>query len=185
MTDPSETLRRIKEQADAATRAPWTAQDYDHNPGDQGVPIIGGGEAGSMEGHLTAYAMTLFDEDQAVADGAFIAASRTTVPRLAGALQAVLDLHQPEKRYMPYEDADVSFDTEREALEASGDVYLNSVSLEGLAEKGAPYFEVCAHCKTVEEGPCEGRCTSESGYLTSIWPCPTWTAIIDQLGDNQ
>lgn len=130
MTDPRETLNRIKEQADAATRGPWTPQDYDHNPGDQGVPIIGGGELGSMEGHLTAYAMTLFNEEQSVADGAFIAASRTTVPRLVGALQAVLNLHQEDL-------------------------------FRGHLSNG---------CKTCEGGE---------------WPCATYRAITDQLGDDR
>jgi hypothetical protein len=87
-----EELRRLE---GAATVGPWTPQDYDHNPGDQGVPIIGGGEIGSQPGHLTAYTMTLFNEAQSVADAAFIAAARNQLPRILDALDAVLALHAP------------------------------------------------------------------------------------------
>jgi hypothetical protein len=85
-----EELRRLEA---GATSCPWTPQDYDHNPGDQGVPIIGGGELGSMAGHLTAYTMTLGNEPQSVADAEFIVAARNQVPGILAALDAVLALH--------------------------------------------------------------------------------------------
>lgn len=82
-------LQEIKNRAEAATAGPWTPQDYDTNPGDQGVAIIGGGELGSMEGHLVAYALTLSDEPQCVSDGDFIAHARADVPKLINALERV------------------------------------------------------------------------------------------------
>jgi hypothetical protein len=115
------------------------------------------------------------------ANKALIEAAPTDMAALLGAVRAVLNLHKPERRWMPYEGADVSFDTEKEAYEALDDVDVNQVVLAGIAANGLPYFEVCAHCKTVEEGACEGECTKELGYLTSLWPCPTVAAINEAL----
>lgn len=70
-------LEPIRERLNNATPGPWTAMDYDTNPGDQGVPIIGGGEPGTMKSHLTAYTMTLNNESQSVADADLIAHAPT------------------------------------------------------------------------------------------------------------
>ena len=86
-------LAEIRARVEAATEGPWTPMEYDHNPGDQGVPILGGGERGSMAAHLTAYTMTLSNVDQSEADAEFIAASRTDLPALLAAVEAVLELH--------------------------------------------------------------------------------------------
>jgi len=118
-------------------------------------------------------------------DAAFIAAAPVDVARLTRAIEDVLELHQPEKRWMPYEGADVSYDTEQDAREAAEDYELGAVALEGVAENGHPFFEVCGHCKTVEEGACEGECTKELGYLTSLWPCPTVAAIENALNPKE
>jgi hypothetical protein len=107
----------------------------------------------------------------------FYAAAPTDMAALLGAVNAVHALHKPERRWMPYDEAGYSFATEKEAYEALADADANQVVLGGIAANGLPYFEVCAHCKTVEEGACEGECTRELGYLTSLWPCPTVTAI--------
>lgn len=88
-------IEEIRARYEAATPGPWTPQDYDHDPGDEGVPVIGGGEVGSMSGHLVAYALTLSDESQSLADGRFIAGARTDVGLLLDALEAALSLHQP------------------------------------------------------------------------------------------
>ena len=71
-----EKLERLKAKS---TPSPWTAMEYDSNPGDQGVPIIGGGEIGSMEGHLTAYTMTLGSEEQSVIDAELIVVLHRTI----------------------------------------------------------------------------------------------------------
>jgi hypothetical protein len=97
------------------------------------------------------------------------------------ALEAVMALHKPEKRWMPYDGAGISYDTAKEALEATEDVDLGIVVIEELAENGPPYFEVCAHCKKIEDSPCEGECTLEAGYRESLWPCATHEAITAAL----
>lgn len=77
MTDPRETLARIRAQADAATEGPWE--------------LLGDGEYVSGPGILVA------PDDGGVtsADAEFIAAARTDVPALLDALEKVLELHQP------------------------------------------------------------------------------------------
>ena len=80
MTDPRETLNRIRAQADAATEGPWTGIRY---PDGFLGRVIGGNGFGVAED---------FSDD---ADAEFIAAARTTVPALLDALEKVLELHQP------------------------------------------------------------------------------------------
>ena len=96
---------------------------------------------------------------------------------LLAAIEAVGGLHKPEKRWMPYRDADRSYDTAKEASLDMGHTFTNDPS-------NMPYFEVCAHCKMVEEGPCDGECTKELGYRESLWPCPTMTALAAALGSD-
>lgn len=99
---------------------------------------------------------------------------RRTVERdtLAAQVAAVRDLHRKETRWLPYPDADVSFDTREEAEAEDWD-----------SDTSLTPFDLCAECKRVEEGPCEGECTRENGYATSIWPCPTIRAL-DPGGDQ-
>ena len=80
MTDPRETLNRIRAQADAATEEPWTGIRY---PDGFLGRVIGGNGFGVAE---------VFSDD---ADAEFIAAARTNVPRLVDALEKVLILHKP------------------------------------------------------------------------------------------
>lgn len=72
-------IEKLEEFKTESTPSPWTAMEYDDNPGDQGVPIIGGGEAGSMKGHLTAYTMTLGNEEQSVVDADLIVTLHRTI----------------------------------------------------------------------------------------------------------
>ena len=81
-------------------------------------------------------------------------------------IEAVQELHKPEKRWMPYRDADHSYDTAEEAAHDLSHAFT-------IDPSNMPFFEVCAHCKTVEEGPCDGECTRELGYRESLWPCKT------------
>ena len=84
MTDPRETLNRIRKQADAATWGTWaTWKDQDSTDwevlgahDDYGNPAL---IASEVEGE----------------DAEFIAAARTDVPRLVDALEKVLELHSP------------------------------------------------------------------------------------------
>ena len=72
-------IERLETLREKSTPRPWTAMEYDSNPGDQGVPIIGGGEIGSMEGHLTAYTMTLWNEEQSMIDADLIVTLHRTI----------------------------------------------------------------------------------------------------------
>ena len=86
MTDPRETLARIRKQADAATPGPWEAKHHHHTATERHVvseiPRVaeceGDGGGGLYRGE----------------DAEFIAAARTTVPALLDALEAVLEIHQ-------------------------------------------------------------------------------------------
>ena len=94
MNDPRETLNRIRKQADAASSGPWEVKPYY-----EGAP------------EETDYVNSIVGPRQAIiieqlgcgccdvglnvkhTDTEFIAASRTTVPRLVDALEKVLELH--------------------------------------------------------------------------------------------
>ena len=80
MSDPRETLARIRAQADAATEGPW-AVSMDR------IEHTGGSE------YAVAYDVAREE------DAAFIAAARTTVPALVDALEAVLEVHKPDYTY--------------------------------------------------------------------------------------
>ena len=90
MTDPRETLARIRKQADAATPGPWeafgTVIDAYTGPGDcpgcSGIPS-------------PAHEPSCYHSEIAGAgeqDAEFIAASRTNVPALLDLAEAMLDL---------------------------------------------------------------------------------------------
>lgn len=96
MTDPRETLDRIREQADAATEGPWTAE----YSGEQGNCVLPPGYRSTRE----AVAGTRLWRAQA--DAEFIAAARADVPWLLEqverrdmALKAVLELHKPGRTF--------------------------------------------------------------------------------------
>lgn len=84
MTDPRETLARIRAQADAATEGPW---EHDPPPGPGEDPMRPICVYPKEDGGTLAYVQPL------EADAEFIAASRTTVPALVDALEKVLELH--------------------------------------------------------------------------------------------
>ncbi|WP_284984259.1 hypothetical protein [Arthrobacter sp. efr-133-TYG-118] len=94
--------------------------------------------------------------------------------QLLAALDAVLALHKPVTYWMTDEDADISYQTKQDALEERTD----------LTEADLVPFELCSHCKTIEEAPCEGQCVREVGYRESLWPCPTVTAVTAALGEQ-
>ena len=97
MTDPRETLARIRAQADAATEGPWAPwRDQDGALHMNGLLMVGNADAVIPEGEswvegvdVNPIAHTYTPEDRE-----FIAAARTTVPALLDALEAVLEIHQ-------------------------------------------------------------------------------------------
>lgn len=75
-------IARLEELKAGATGLPWHAQEYSGHPGDEGVPILGGGAEGTMDAHMCAYALT--GEEQATADAEMIVTlSRAVDPILA------------------------------------------------------------------------------------------------------
>ena len=83
MTDPRETLNRIRKQADNATEGPWDYQRGHDTPSGWFDAYVFGADGESVVSEA-------FD-----GNAEFIAASRTTVPALLDALEKVLELHQP------------------------------------------------------------------------------------------
>ena len=81
MSDPHETLARIRAQVGAASEGPWMGISYPD--GFLGRVIGGNG-------------FTVAEDFRQDADAEFIAASRTTVPALLDALEAVLALHRED-----------------------------------------------------------------------------------------
>ena len=97
MSDPRETLARIRKQADAATEGPWEA-DW---------RFTGWDISGNDDDGLPA----LIASDAYGEDAEFIAAARTDVPWLLGqveirdkALESVLELHKPVRASMTSRD---------------------------------------------------------------------------------
>ena len=88
MTDPRETLARIRRRADAATEGPWQKNQYEPYPGhDHGDVSICG-----RQGNVTV-AYWYYDDKYETADAEFIAHARTAVPALLDALEKVFRLH--------------------------------------------------------------------------------------------
>ena len=93
MSDPRETLNRIRKQANAATPGPWEVEPFTWRPGHP-LPEsewLGVEATGPVKGGV---ALILLNDDEDDHDAEFIAAARTTVPALLDALEAVLEIHQ-------------------------------------------------------------------------------------------
>ena len=92
MSDPRETLNRIRKHANAATPGPWEVEPFTWRPGHP-LPEsewLGVEATGPVKGGV---ALILLNDDEDDHDAEFIAASRTAVPALLDALEKVLRLH--------------------------------------------------------------------------------------------
>ena len=79
MSDPRETLNRIRKQANAATPGPWEVEPFTWRPGHP-LPEsewLGVEATGPVKGGV---ALILLNDDEDDHDAEFIAAARTTVP---------------------------------------------------------------------------------------------------------
>lgn len=96
MPDPRETLARILAQADAATEGPWDYRRGYDTPSEWQDSYVLDEDGESVV------------SDVSDGNGEFIAASRTNVPRLVDALDAVLDTHprSPNTRAVGFPRAD-------------------------------------------------------------------------------
>ena len=173
-------LEPIQNRLNAATPGPWAVMDV-NDPG-EGVNYIDvyaetdGLETVCKMPNPADYSMREYLQQ----DADFIANAPTDQARLLAAVQAVTGLHKVERRYLQTKNADRSFDTAEEALAACRAHSMEGYEIPYYANVDEiPFFEVCAHCKTVEDGPCDGQCTREAGTL---WPCPTVAAVVAALG---
>ena len=92
MSDPRETLNRIRKQANAATPGPWEVEPFTWRPGHP-LPEsewLGVEATGPVKGGV---ALILLNDDDDDHDAEFIAAARTTVPALLDLADAVLERH--------------------------------------------------------------------------------------------
>ena len=92
MSDPRETLNRIRKQANAATPGPWEVEPFTWRPGHP-LPEsewLGVEATGPVKGGV---ALILLNDDEDDRDAEFIAAARTTVPALLDLADAVLKRH--------------------------------------------------------------------------------------------
>ena len=83
MSDPRETLARIRARAEKATEGPWTWATHSTADGDEWAVFS-----------PTDWALAT-NRDGWGGDAEFIAAARTTVPALVDALETVLKVHGP------------------------------------------------------------------------------------------
>ena len=137
---------QIKEWADLATyatRGPWGS-----HPSPNKHRRITDSDGATLF-------FTLRKEPQSVADADFIAASRTAVPKMAAALQAVLEVHDPMQLY------------ELDPLNGTW-VYEQ--------DERVPYGKLCRGCSEDDDSD-----DYEPGSYIE-WPCDTVTAITDALG---
>lgn len=88
MSDPHETLARIRAQAAAATEGPWRHVSIFEEGG-----FVEDDDGRDIFRWIEDDAGTICATDP---DAEFIAASRTTVPALVDALEAVLKVHRPD-----------------------------------------------------------------------------------------
>ena len=159
MSDPRETLTRIRARADAATEGPWEHGQCEPCGGRGRLDVTIWGRRGN------ALVASWCDDDEFnSADVEFIAAARTTVPALVDALEAVLELHRPVgEEVIPWDCAEGDCDHEDDEHP------LDTVTLCGecyrLAVEVSPYY-------------------GENGCSTVLWPCPTVKAITDALDTN-
>lgn len=93
MSDPRETLARIRAQAGAATEGPWewAGKQVESFPQGENSLIAQGDPEREVIGSWGHDAWGVDVENPA--DAEFIAAARTTVPALVDALEAVLKVH--------------------------------------------------------------------------------------------
>lgn len=90
------------------------------------------------------------------------------------ALEEVMRLHRPINLWLPYFDAEFSFETYDEAVEYHLDPE-NMTQEEIAAAVGEiTSFAVCDHCRAIEREQAADR-----GYEHAAWPCRTALCWLD------
>lgn len=162
-------LEAIKARLAAAFPAPWFAhQDYI----DMGVPDASKTITTNASNAYAPEFIASVGLHYGVKDGNadLIAHAPADLAATVAALEAVEELHQPEKRWT-HPDWTGSFDTREEAAEYDYDECMGDTDKSRI-----DFFEVCAEC-----GRVEAEQWKETGddwkYREAMWPCPTVTAI--------
>lgn len=93
-------IKKIKEQADAASKGPWVVEGMDAGHSKIGMNWwISSGDEGDIICDMDAYTRLTNEAvalDEGEHDAYFIADSRTNVPAMSEALLAVLEIHQED-----------------------------------------------------------------------------------------
>lgn len=166
-------LAQIKARLTAATPGPWDFEPFDGSFGVYALEQRDNGDYPAVVGYASE------GESGTEADAEFIAAAPTDVARLVAAVEGVLGLHKPIKKWEPYEGAGYTFATQEEALRAGGDLDLGVVAIEA----GPQYFEVCKECGRIESDQLS-EIGEDWGYRESLWPCATIAAIEAALKED-
>lgn len=162
------------------------------------LTAAGWGDLRSLAGQFTARAdthdsvadrWTSEDREQALIDSGIAAGYRGAAElalKLAAAggagLAAVLNLHNPVRRYLPTESATDSYPTAEAALkEHLRDSMRGYESVPRDRAADMPYFEICKECSRVENAAHDdGYGSVDDGsdliVVSSKWPCATYTA---------
>jgi len=82
-------------------------------------------------------------------------------------VDAVLELHRKETRWIHESNPEVSWNSREQALDYDDDMDPALLTT----------FDLCEECKRVEEGPDDGEHILDVGYSTSAWPCLTITTL--------
>ena len=150
----AERLAEVQARTDKATGGPWTWTD--------GVRqrLLGGASHDSSE--IVRCAALLHP---AAADAEFIAHARTDVPALVAALESVLELHKPVKRYVVDGYEEVSYESREQAVEETE-----------CDPRAVTEWVLCEECCRVEDGP-DGVGPQVAGYANSDHPCTTYLTV--------
>jgi hypothetical protein len=166
-------LEPIQNRLNAATPGPWFREYSDVITSDPDPRDVEEGYDDPRSMRIVRAAPHLNKrEPQGIKNADFIAAAPTDQARLLAAVQAVTALHKPVTLWMAHEDSDVSYQSKEDLLAERTD----------LTEADLVPFQLCSHCKMIENSPCEGECTMSAGYRESLWPCATVSAVEAALG---
>lgn len=177
-------IERVKELDEKATDAPWFrwysgVHTAIPDPRDFACDDPRMLEVSRHADHLP------YDSPEGIANAALIAEYRKLAPQLAIALEAVVALHKPEKRWLPWDGADVSYSSAEEAWDEynySVDKGYLDESFQNIADR--PFFILCSHCKELEDSPDDGESTRELGYRESLYPCKTVGTILNAFSQG-
>ena len=97
MSDPHKLLAEMQDRCDAATDGPWVAS---WDEADEWFSIHGRPNPAKGDERMVCPEVATLDREKwCTADAEFISHARTDLPRLAAAIEAVLDLHDHDDQF--------------------------------------------------------------------------------------